>query len=194
MLKELIRENRSRRRFYQEHAIGHETLTDLIDLARLSPSAANLQPLRHILSCDPKINEQIFSCLGWAAYIKDWPGPKEGERPSAYIVVMQDSHLSNDYIAYDCGIAAQSILLGAVEKGLGGCMIASVNRKKLAAIIDAPSEYKILLVIALGRSRETALIEEMDADGNVRYWRDETGVHHVPKRNIEDIITRSYVP
>lgn len=194
MLKELIRENRSRRRFYQEHAIGHETLTDLIDLARLSPSAANLQPLRHIISCDPKINEQIFSCLGWAAYIKDWPGPKEGERPSAYIVVMQDSHLSNDYIAYDCGIAAQSILLGAVEKGLGGCMIASVNRKKLAAIIDAPSEYKILLVIALGRSRETALIEEMDADGNVRYWRDETGVHHVPKRNIEDIITRSYVP
>ena len=97
MLKKLVTENRSRRRFYQEHAIGHETLTDLIDLARLSPSAANLQPLRHIISCDPKINEQIFSCLGWAAYIKDWPGPKEGERPSAYIVVMQDSRLSNDW-------------------------------------------------------------------------------------------------
>jgi hypothetical protein len=61
-----------------------------VNLARLSASAANLQPLRYILSNDPHKNELIFSCLAWAAYLKDWPGPPEGERPSAYIIMLGD--------------------------------------------------------------------------------------------------------
>jgi nitroreductase len=191
-MKQLVTQSRSVRRFHQDHKIETETLMELADLARLSPSAANLQPLRYVLSCDPAMNEKIFDCLGWAAYLKDWPGPVEGERPAAYIVIMGDSKIANDYISYDCGIAAQTILLAANQKGLGGCMLGSVNRKKLAAILDAPADLPLFLVIALGKPGEEVQTEPLGPDGNIRYWRDENGVHHVPKRSLEDVVIQSY--
>jgi len=191
MIADLVRKNRSCRRFYQNHAVENETLMDLVNLARLSASAANLQPLRYILSSTPQHNERIFACLAWAGYLKDWPGPKEGERPSAYIIVLGDTTKAKDF---DCdhGIAAQSILLGAREAGLAGCMIASINREKLREVFDISEDLKILLVIALGKPKEQVVIEEVGSDGSIRYWRDEQGVHHVPKRTLADIIVATY--
>ena len=190
MIADLIKKNRSFRRFYQDHVLDLETLTDLVDLARLSASAANLQPLRYILSVDSQKNSQIFSCLGWAGYLKDWRGPKEGERPSGYIIILSDFEKANDFVGYDCGIASQSILLGAREKGLAGCMIASVERQQLRNLLDI--DVKILLVIAIGKPKEEVVIETVGSDNRIRYWRDSAGVHHVPKRNLEDIIIDSY--
>lgn len=192
MIADLIKKNRSFRKFHQNHALNVETLTDLVDLARLSASAANLQPLRYILSADSQKNAQIFSCLGWAAYLKDWKGPEEGERPSGYIIVLSDSEKANDFVGYDCGIASQSILLGAREKELAGCMIASINRQQLRSLLNIDARFKILLVIAIGKPKEEVVIEPVGSDDNIRYWRDETGVHHVPKRNLKDIIIDSY--
>ena len=130
MIRNLIQENRSCRRFYQGHRIGKETLYELVDLARLSASAANLQPLRYVLSCDSEKNDAIFECLGWAGYLPDWPGPESGERPAAYIIMLGDTRITQSF-GCDSGIAGQSILLGAREQGLAGCMIASINRDKL---------------------------------------------------------------
>jgi nitroreductase len=192
MIADLIRNNRSFRRFYQDHVLDLKTLKDLVDLARLSASAANLQPLRYILSVDSQKNAQIFSCLAWAAYLKDWNGPEEGEKPSAYIIVLSDSEKANDFVGYDCGIASQSILLGAREKGLAGCMIASIKREQLRNLLEIDPRYKILLVIAIGKPKEEVVIETVGSDGNIRYWRDSDSVHHVPKRNLKDIIIDSY--
>ncbi len=192
MIADLIKQNRSYRRFYQNHALDLETLTNLVDLARLSASAANLQPLRYIISVDPSKNSQIFSCLGWAGYLKDWNGPKQGERPSGYIIILSDSEKANDYVGYDCGIAGQSILLGAREKGLAGCMIASIKRQQLRSLLNIDIRFKILLVIAIGKPKEEVVIETVGSDNSIRYWRDSTGIHHVPKRNLKDIIIDSY--
>jgi nitroreductase len=192
MIADLIKKNRSFRRFYQDHVLDIETLTDLVDLARLSASAANLQPLRYILSVDSQKNSQIFSCLAWAAYLKDWKGPEEGEKPSGYIIILNDFEKANDFVGYDCGIASQSILLGAREKGLAGCMLASINRKQLRESFNIDVQYKILLVIALGKPKEEVVIETLGSDDNIRYWRDNEGVHHVPKRSLKDIILDSY--
>ena len=192
MIADLIKQNRSYRRFYQNHVLDLETLTNLVDLARLSASAANLQPLRYIISVDPSKNSQIFSCLGWAGYLKDWNGPKQGERPSGYIIILSDSEKANDYVGYDCGIAGQSILLGAREKGLAGCMIASIKRQQLRSLLNIDVRFKILLVIAIGKPKEEVVIETVGSDNRIRYWRDSAGVHHVPKRNLEDIIIDSY--
>jgi nitroreductase len=192
MIADLIKQNRSYRRFYQNHVLDLETLTNLVDLARLSASAANLQPLRYILSVDSQKNSQIFSCLGWAAYLKDWNGPEEGERPSGYIIILSDSEKANDYVGYDCGIASQSILLGAREKGLAGCMIASIKRQQLRSLLNIDVRFKILLVIAIGEPKEEVVIETVGSDNSIRYWRDNAGVHHVPKRNLKDIIIDSY--
>jgi len=196
MIRDLILKNRSYRRFYQEVAIGHETLRELVDLARLSASAGNLQPLKYILSCDPQKNALIFSHLAWAAYLKDWPGPAEGERPSAYIVVLGDKEINQSFVGYDSGIAIQSILLGAAEKGLGGCIIGSVQREELRKAVGIPLRYEILLVVALGKPREKVAIETVASArgghlrpaGDIKYWRDAEGVHHVPKRHLDDII------
>ncbi len=191
MIADLIRKNRSCRRFYQNREVDMETLKGLINLARLSASAANLQPLAYIASCDADKNEKIFSCLTWAAYLKDWPGPKEGERPSAYIVVLGDTTIAKDF-GCDHGIAAQSILLGTREKGLAGCMLGAVDRKRLRQSLDIPEKYKILLVIALGAPKEDIMVEPLGPDGSIRYWRDEKGIHHVPKRALADIIVAAY--
>ena len=192
MIADLIKKNRSFRRFYQDHVLDMETLTGLVDLARLSASAANLQPLRYILSVDSQKNTQIFSCLGWAGYLKGWNGPKEGERPSGYIIILSDSEKANDFVGYDCGIASQSILLGAREKRLAGCMIASIKRKQLRSLLNIDVRFKILLVIAIGEPKEEVVIETVGSDNNIRYWRDNADVHHVPKRSLKDVIIDSY--
>jgi nitroreductase len=187
MIKDLIRQNRSYRRFQQDFEITSDTLGQLIDLARMSPSGANLQPLKYIISCDKQKNDLIFPLLGWAGYLKDWPGPAEGERPSAYIIILGDTRISNSF-GCDYGIAAQSILLGAAEQGLGGCMIGTIKKKELATTINNPEHFEILLVIALGKPAEQVVIESTGPDGDIKYWRDKDGVHHVPKRSLDEII------
>jgi len=186
MIRDIILKNRSYRRFKQT-PISRKTLEELIDLARLSPSAANKQPLKYILSCSKRKNNQIFPKLAWAGYLTDWPGPAEDERPTAYIVVLCDTEISKS-VSADQGIASQSILLGAVEKGLGGCIIASVHKQELRKALDIPPQYDILFVIALGEPKETVVLETVGADGDIKYWRDKNSVHHVPKRKLKDII------
>ena len=188
MLKELVRRNRSYRRFKPGTPLQLSTLRELVDLARLSASARNLQPLRYVLCCEPETNAAIFGCLAWAGYLTDWPGPAEGERPTAYIVVLSDTTLSQTYATVDAGLAMQNLLLGAGERGLGGCIIASVKRDVLRRILEIPDRFEILYVVALGEPAETVVIEEIGPDGDIKYWRDERGVHHVPKRRLADII------
>jgi len=187
MVKDLILKNRSYRRFYQEVTIKIKTLKELVNLARLSASAGNLQPLKYILSCDPQKNALIFPHLAWAGYLKDWPGPQEGEKPSAYIIILGDTQINQSF-GCDHGIAAQSILLGAAEKGLGGCMIGSIQRQELRKTLKIPPRYKILLVLAIGKPRETVVIETLKSSGDIKYWRDNKGVHYVPKRSLDEII------
>jgi len=191
MIAELVKENRSCRRFYEDHAVETETLKEFVNLARMSASGANLQPLKYILSCDPRKNAEIFSCLAWAGYLKDWPGPGEGERPAAYIVILGDTSISES-AGCDHGIAAQTILLGAREKGLAGCMLGSIDRNALRDSLNIPSQLKILLVLAIGKPREEVVLETVGPDNSIRYWRDNEGVHHVPKRKLEDIIVTEY--
>jgi len=188
VIRDLIIKNRSYRRFYEDYFVSLDTLKELVDLARLSASAANKQPLKYLLSCDPIRNAKVFSTLAWAASLKDWPGPSEGERPSAYIIMLEDKDLSNPYVKYDVGIAAQSILIGATEKGLGGCMMAAIQREKLRKKLAIPSGYGIELVVALGKPKENVVIDTAPPSGDTTYWRDGDGVHHVPKRSLETII------
>ncbi len=186
MLKDLILKNRSYRRFHQDKAVSIETLHELVNLARLSPSARNAQPLKYFIANTPEINNKIFPHLSWAGYLKDWAGPEKGEQPAAYIIVLNDSEISANYFCDD-GIATQSILLGATEKELGGCIVGSLNRLQLHRELKLADNLKIVHVIALGTPKEVVEIEQMK-EGNIKYWRDIKKVHHVPKRKLEDII------
>ena len=187
MIDDLIKSTRSFRRFDESVSVDRKTLENLVDLARHSASARNRQPLKYILSCDTETNAKIFSTLTFAAALKDWPGPARGQRPSAYIIVLGDTEIASNF-GCDHGIASQNIMLGARDRGLGGCMIASINQPELRASLDIPERYEILLMLAIGKPAETVIIEPMPPDKNANYWRDEQSVHHVPKRSLEEVI------
>jgi nitroreductase len=191
MIEDLVRQNRSYRRFHQDVPVRIETLRALVNLARMSASGSNLQPLKYILSSDRETNARIFPHTRWAGYLKDWDGPAEGERPAAYIVILGDTEISKSF-GCDHGIAAQSIMLGAVERGLGGCMIGSIARDRLRETLDIPERYEILLVLALGKPNETVVLEELGPDGDIKYYRDEEDVHHVPKRSLAELVLEEY--
>ncbi|KJR42643.1 nitroreductase family protein [Candidatus Magnetoovum chiemensis] len=187
MLKDLIKLTRSTRRFYEDAPISKETLLDIIDIARLTPSAANLQPLRYIISNVKDKNDKIFDCLKWAGYLTNWTGPSQGERPAAYIVITGDKELSKT-IDCDHGIAALAIVLAAKERGYGACILGAVNKVKLRDALSIPDRYEIKLVIALGKQREEIVIKEITPQDSIKYYRDEKQVHYVPKRKLEDIV------
>ena len=191
MLSELVYTNRSCRRFHQAHDVDAATLKELVDLGRLSASGANLQPLKYIISRRPEQNEMIFKTLAWAGYLKDWAGPEEGEKPAAYIIILADTRISQDP-GCDHGIAAQSILLGARDKGLAGCLLGTIKRRQLSEELGIDPQYKILLVVALGKPKEEVVVEPLEGDDSVKYWRDAEGVHHVPKRKLTDIIVSAF--
>ncbi len=184
---QLVKKNRSCRRFDESRTISPETLYGLVDLARISASARNLQPLKYLVSYQEETNKIIFPHLAWAGYLESWDGPEEGQRPAAYILVFLDHHIAP---SPDCdhGIAAQTMLLAAAEAGLGGCMIGSVRRKALTAALDVPDHLELLMAVALGVPAEQVVIEEIRPDEDVKYWRDSSGVHHVPKRSLEHIL------
>jgi len=190
MLYDLIHKTRSYRRFKEHEPIEMESLRKLIELARLGGSARNVQPLKYILINAPAVNARVFPNLGWAGYLKDWPGPGEGERPAAYIICLLDTRLSRE-AECDLGIATQNILLGACEIGLGGCRIASIS-PRLRQVLELDDHLQILLVIALGRPVETVSLEQRKSTDDIKYWRDADGVHHVPKRPLQEIIAGDF--
>ena len=185
-MRELLRKSRSIRRFNENAKLSKSTLEELVALTRFCPSAANRQPLKYVISCTAKRNASIFPCLSWAGYLEDWDGPDKGERPAGYIIVLLDTEISKDP-SVDHGIAAQSMLLGAAELGIGGCIIGSVDRERLRERFTIPERYEILLVLALGEPGEEIILEN-PLDSNIKYYRDKNNVHHVPKRGIAELI------
>ncbi|MBI9031111.1 nitroreductase family protein [bacterium] len=186
-LTDLIKKNRSCRRFDNSRRITTDEFSLIINNATKVASAANLQNLRYIISNTKRMNDEIFRCLNWAGYLSDWPGPEPEERPSGYIIMLVRSSIEK-YAHFDAGIAAQTITLSATELGLGGCLIASINKPLLGNILDlSEDEYSILLCIALGKPIEHIKIEPV-IDNQIQYWRDEANTHHVPKRDIEEVI------
>jgi nitroreductase len=187
MLKDLVQRNRSYRRFDQSERIQPSILRQLIDLVRLTASGGNKQPLKYILITSEEACAKVFAHLRWAAYLKDWGGPKEGERPAAYVIVLGDTTISSDF-GVDPGIAMQTLLLGAVELGYGGCMLANILRDELRVVLGILSQFEILYVIALGKPVEKVVIDRLDENGDIKYWRDEQQTHHLPKRALSDLI------
>ncbi len=185
-IKELTKKNRSYRRFKQSVKVENSTLLELADIARYCGSAANMQPIRYILSNTEKTNNMIFSSLKWAGYLPEWEGPEEGEKPAAYIVLTTELKKSK-YILCDAGIACQSILLGAVEKGLGGCIFGSIDREKVKADLNIHEDFEVLLIIALGKPIEQ--VEVIDAiNDNIKYFRDDNKTHYVPKLKLSTLV------
>ena len=185
-IAELVRADRAVRRFAQE-PVGLDVLRELVDIARLVHSGANQQPLRYALVASSDECERVFAHLRWAAALPDWEGPAFDERPVAYIVICRDREIGNAG-GQDQGIAAEVISLAATERGLAACIVGAFDGSGVAEAVGIGEAYQPLLVVALGVAGETVVLEPVGEDGDTKYWRDAAGVHHVPKRALEDVI------
>ena len=184
---EKIRSRRTIRKYLQK-AVPEEVLLKCVDTARLSPSGANLQPLSYIIVNDQKLLRKVFSTLSWAGYLPDYQ-PREEEMPRAYIIILLDEEISRTP-NHDAGIAAMGISMVAYDEGLGSCILGAVDREKLSEILEVPKCLAVVLVVALGYPAENPVVETVKA-GDIKYWLDENGVLHVPKRDLEDIVRRN---
>lgn len=185
-LKETLKKTRSYRRFDQSYSIYTNELKNLVDLTRYTASARNAQVLKYIAVNSPDMCASIFPHIQWAGFLTDWDGPSEGERPTAYMLMMHDKTVANQYFCDD-GIALQTLMLGATEMDFGGCIIGAFNKPKIAELFNLPETLAPLYLLALGKPIEEVVLEEIK-EGDSKYWRSPDGVHHVPKRTINDIL------
>ncbi len=191
-VRDLAYKNRTYRRFDENVKIDMKTLEEWVDLARVTSSAANAQALKYVLVTDPKACQTVFDNIKWARDLPDWPGPAEGEKPTAYIVVFQDESIAKN-IHWDLGLALESITMAAIEQGFGGCQFGNVNRPVLKEALGITDEsLSLLMVLALGKPVEEVVLTDIPESKITKYWRDENMVHYVPKRTLEDIIVKKY--
>jgi len=182
---DLILQRRTIRKF-QQKPVPKELLDKLLDAGRLAPVGGNIQPLEFIAVDDPAVCAQVFVHTRWAGYLKDG-APKPEEEPVAYVVIVHNHAISKAAAHQDVGIAAESITLVALDEGVASCMIGAMNAAEIGKVLGVPEDREVILVIALGYASETAVMEEMQGDDDVKYWRDEASVHHVPKRKKESV-------
>ena len=187
---ELVRKNRSYRGYNENRPVTREELTRLVECARLCPSSVNAQPLKYRLVWQKEEVARLQEKTNWAKALTSITLPHPGMCPTAFIVICQDTGIDTSLQRYqkDVGIVAQTMLLGAVEMGLGGCMIGNFNAGEVRQGLALPEAMAPLLVVAIGEPAETVVLTEVGPDGSVQYYRDENDVHYVPKRALEDIL------
>jgi nitroreductase len=192
MLIDLIKSNRSYRGYDHSRQISREELLSMVEAARLCPSSVNIQPLRYFLACDPATVATIQSHTRWAKGLPDIHLPHPGKEPTAFIVICQDTSIDANLSRFqrDVGIVAQTMLLTAVEMGLGGCMIGNFSPDKVRETLELEERFRPVLVIALGKPDETVVLTELKPGESFNYYRDENDVHYVPKRPLEEIIIK----
>ena len=178
---DLILKRRTIRSFLQKN-IAISDIIEMVNAARLAPSSANLQPLEYIIIT--KNLEGIFKSTNWAGYLKDG-APKNGERPVAYILIITNMKINKES-KYDVGLAAENIVLTALEKGIGSCIIGSLNREEIMGTLGIKENYNIELAVALGYPKQKSIVSEFK--DSVKYWLDKDDRLHVPKRKIKSVI------
>ena len=189
--KVLAETARTCRRFHEEQPLAMTDLEWLVDCARLAPSAKNAQELRFVLVGNGDTCQKLFALTRWAGALKDWGGPHPGERPTAFVAILMPQS-GKDLSCMDVGIAAQTIQLAATSRGWGCCMIQSFDHQAVPALLGVPQDMKVALVLGLGVAKEKRVVAPMPENGATTYWRDAEGVHHVPKRSLEDLIAARF--
>lgn len=190
MFKDLVKRNRSYRGYDESRKITREELLALVDCARYAPSSVNRQPFQYYLACEPDQLAAIQPLTGWARALPEKGLPYPGHRPTAFIVICQNTDWEKDLSRFqkDVGIVAQTMLLAAVETGLGGIMIGNFSPEKIAAALSLPDHLVPLLIVAFGKPDETVVLTEALPGENLNYYRDENDVHYVPKRRLQDVV------
>lgn len=184
-LRRLLQHNRSYRGYDASFKVREDQLRRIIEVVTLCPSARNQQVLRF----RPVMGDEAASMLKYirlGGALPELHLPFAGSEPNAFIVICSSVEESK-YVDIDLGIAAQSMLLQAVEIGLGGICIGAFDHEPLKELLGL--KYEPLLVLAIGRPAERIELKECGEGDNLTYYR-EGGVHYVPKIRVDDLIIK----
>ena len=189
MLIDLIKANRSYRGYNHSRTVTKDELMKMVEAARLCPSSVNVQPLKYFLAYTPDVVDVIQAHTRWAKGLPDIHLPHPGKEPTAFIVICQDTSIDANLSRFqkDVGIVAQTMLLTAVEMGLGGCMIGNFHADSVHGVLGLKEEIRPLLIVAIGKPDEEVILTDV-VDGKTGYYRDEQDRHYVPKRKLEDLV------
>lgn len=189
MFRDMVADSRSYRSFDESKRITKEELTELIETARLVPSAVNHQPLKYRFVYEKNECEEFLSLTKWAGLLKDIKLPPDNHHPAAFIVMCLDTDVCamSELVSFDAGIAAQTIMLQACELGYGGCIIGAFDKEKAAEMLRLSKKSTPIVALALGVPDETVFICNTN-NSSTAYFRDSAGVHFVPKRSADELI------
>ena len=190
MIKDLAKKSRSWRGYDESRRFTREELLEFVDCARYAPTTINHQPLKYVIAYKKETVDKIQPYTYWARSLPEAHLPHPGKCPTAFIVICQETEWKEDITRYekDVGAVAQTMLLAATEMGLGGIMINNFHAQKISEVLELPAHLAPLLIVAFGKPDETIVLEEVDLGADLKYYRDENDVHHVPKRKLKDVV------
>ena len=181
---DMVRQTRTYRRFDESKKVTSEMLRYMVEVARVTASARNVQPLKYITVTNAELCDKIFDATGWANSLPDGR-PVVGERPTGYVIIYNDKNIAPNSL-WDQGIVSYAMMISATEMGIGGCIIATINRDKMPDL-STPSNLDPVLILGMGYPIEDVQIVDME-NGAHKYYRDENRVHYVPKRILSEIL------
>lgn len=190
MFRDLVMANRSYRGYDEGYRFTKDQLLEYIDLTRYTASSVNAQPLKYHIAYDKDEVALIQSMTKWARALPQMTLPHDNMHPTGFIIICQDKDISDNLARYqkDIGIVAQTILLAAVEEGLGGCMIGNFVPDEVKEKLDFADNLQPMLIVALGKPNEKIVITEIENGDSIKYYRDDDDTHYVPKRKLNDIL------
>ncbi len=186
-------------REFKDVPVPYDSLEKCVNAARLAPAAMNRQICEYLIVDDEQLLPRVFDTVGsWAGQPRPQEGWPPGHRPKAYIITLINSPLEAEFggsktnTYYDVGLAAENIMLVALEEGIGSCTVTSFIPNILRQVLNIPDKFEIAMVLALGFPDESPVLEV--ATDSVKRWFDDEGVLHVPKRELKDITHRNRFP
>ena len=182
-LDTLLRRNRSYRGYDPSRVVTRDELMKLVEVTTLVPSGKNQQALRYRLVTEED-SDKVLPLIRLGAALPELHLPFPGTEPRAFLVICS-AVPENPVLDIDLGIAAQSLLLKAVEMGLSGIIIRAFDPARLQEALGLP--LTPLLVIAIGKGAENIFLKPVSAGESLTYYRKD-GVHFVPKLKAEDLV------
>ena len=183
---ELLASRRTYRRFLQK-PVPADVIADMAEAVRLSSCGANRQAIRLVVVQSPEMVAKVQPLVKWAAYLPPEQGtPQPEEQPVLFAAVVQDTSIPGDKDT-DAGIALANLTLAAWAKGVGSCIMGSIDRPRLTELLGLTGHQKLHSMVALGYPSHSARVVPMTGETGVNYYLDENRDYCVPKRSKEEI-------
>ncbi|MDD4955523.1 MAG: nitroreductase family protein [Candidatus Omnitrophica bacterium] len=137
-------------RGYLDKPVEKDKLSEIIEAARLAPSASNRQEWRFVVVTDKKLRIGLKTAAKGQAFV--------GEAPVVIACCAEtDNHLMTcGQLCYpiDVAIAIDHMTLAAIERGLGTCWVGAFHEEEVKKILDIPKDVRVVELLCLGYAKE----------------------------------------